>query len=291
MAAEGTPRAGYECLDVSSREKKAEKIKAILGSERELAGASVLEVGVGSGIIAARFAELVRPTGTVWGVDIRDSRLVKEGFQFARTESTSLPFGDEFFDVVLSNHVIEHVGARADQLTHLREIARVLKADGVAYLATPNRWTLLEPHFRLPLLSWLPAKARTPYVRLARRGEGYDCDPLSRAELLALCLRAGLDAEERTLEAIRLTAEIEDVPRVVGRLAEAPGIVHRALLPLVPTFNLVLRRGRAGTSDRRPVSRRSGAGLGGGAHGDRPGRVDTTTFHGRASPGRSSDLS
>jgi SAM-dependent methyltransferase len=291
VAAEGTPRAGYESLDVSSREKKAEKIKAILGSDRELAGASVLEVGVGSGIIAACFAELVGRTGAVWGVDIRDSRLVKEGFQFVRTESTSLPFEDEFFDVVLSNHVIEHVGTRADQLTHLREIARVLKADGVAYLATPNRWTLLEPHFRLPLLSWLPAKARTPYVRLARRGERYDCDPLSRAELLALCMRAGFDAEERTLEAIRLTAEIEDVPSVVGRIAEAPEIVHRALLPLVPTFNLLLRRDRADTCDRGPVSRRSGAALGGGAHGDRLGPVDTAASRGRASPGRSSGSS
>jgi SAM-dependent methyltransferase len=246
VAAEGAPRAGYESLDVSSREKKAAKIEAILGRERELSGASVLEIGVGSGIIAARFAELVGPNGAVWGVDIRDSRVVTEGFQFVQTESTSLPFEDEFFDIVLTNHVIEHVGARADQLIHLREIARVLRADGLAYLATPNRWTLLEPHFRLPLLSWLPAKARTPYVRLARRGERYDCDPLSRAELLALCGQAGLVAGERTLEAIRLMAEIEDVPRVVGRFAEAPEIVHRALFPLVPTFNLVLRRSRAG---------------------------------------------
>jgi SAM-dependent methyltransferase len=247
VAPEDTPRAGYESLDASSREKKAEKIKAILDRERALAGASLLEIGVGSGIIAARFAQFVGPTGAVWGVDIRDSRLVTEGFRFVRTESTSLPFEDEFFDVVLSNHVIEHVGARLDQLTHLREIARVLKKDGVTYLATPNRWTLFEPHVRLPLLSWLPAKARTPYVRLTGRGARYDCEPLSRAELLELCSRAGLDASERTLEAIRLTAEFEDVPHVVRRFAEAPDIVHRALLPLVPTFNLVLRRSRAGS--------------------------------------------
>ena len=244
MAPEGPPRAGHESLDAPSREEKAEKIRAILDRERGVSGATCLEIGVGSGVIAARFAEYVGPTGAVWGVDIRDSRLVTEGFRFVRTESTTLPFEDAFFDVVLSNHVIEHVGGRSDQLAHLREIARVLKEDGVAYLATPNRWTLLEPHFRLPLIGWLPRKARTSYVRVARRGERYDCELLSRADLLGLCSDAGLDVGERTLEAIRLTAEIEDVPYVLGRLAKAPRIVLRALLPLVPTFNLVLRRSR-----------------------------------------------
>jgi SAM-dependent methyltransferase len=153
-----------------------------------------------------------------------------------------LPFDDQFFDIVVSNHVIEHVGARLDQLVHLREIARVLRHDGIGYLATPNRWALLEPHFRLPLLSWIPARVRTPYIRLARRGRYYDCEPLSRKELLGLCSLAGLEVSERTLKAIQLTVEIENVPSLVRLFAEAPSSVHRVLLPLVPTHILVLRR-------------------------------------------------
>jgi SAM-dependent methyltransferase len=242
VAPEPPERAGHESCDVLSREAKAEKIKAILERERELRGATVLEIGVGSGVIAARFSELVGADGRVCGVDVRDSRLQTTGFQFVRTTDTSLPFDEESFDVVLSNHVIEHVGGRRDQLAHLSEIARVLKADGVAYLATPNRWTLLEPHFKLPLLSWLPAGARTPYVRFARKGCVYDCEPLSRAELLELCADAGLVAADRTLDAIRLSAQVEHVSYLAHRLAEAPGLVHRALLPIVPAFILVLRR-------------------------------------------------
>jgi hypothetical protein len=138
--------------------------------------------------------------------------------------------------------VIEHVGARPDQLAHLREIARVLKDDGIAYLATPNRWTIVEPHFRLPLLSWVPEKARTPYVRLARRGKRYDCAPLSRTDLLELCSHAGLRASERTLEAIQLTAEIENVSPLARRIAEAPSRLHRVLVPLVPAHIFLLRR-------------------------------------------------
>jgi SAM-dependent methyltransferase len=247
MAPELVERRGHASLDLRSREKKAEKIRAILEAERELGGCDLLEVGVGSGAIAAGLADTVKPSGGVWGVDVRDSRVVTEGFRFVLVQDTSLPFADRFFDVVVSNHVLEHVGPRPEQLAHFREIARVLKDDGVAYLATPNRWALLEPHFHLPLLSWLPARARSPYVRLAGRGRDYDCDPRSRTELLELCSSAGLNVTDRTLDAVRLTVEIEDLPPLVGRLVAAPDRVLRALLPLVPTHIMILRKsGRRG---------------------------------------------
>jgi SAM-dependent methyltransferase len=250
MNADPAERSGYASVDLQSREKKAEKIRTILEAERELRGAALLEIGVGSGAIAARLAGAVAPSGEVWGVDVRDSRVVTEGFRFVIVEDTSLPFADGFFDVVVSNHVIEHVGPPPEQLAHLREVARVLKDDGVAYLATPNRWALLEPHFRLPLLSWLPMPARTPYVRLARRGRDYDCDPRTRTELLELCASAGLDVTERTLEAVRLTVEIENVPSLGRRLAEAPDRILRTLLPLVPTHIVILRKSARARSAR-----------------------------------------
>lgn len=242
MALKPVERRGHASLDLRSREKKAEKIRTILEAERELRGSDLLEVGVGSGAIAARLADAVKPSGEVWGVDVRDSRLVTEGFRFAIVEDASLPFADRFFDVVVSNHVLEHVGARPEQLAHLREVARVLKDDGVAYLATPNRWALLEPHFHLPLLSWLPVSARTPYVRIARKGRDYDCHPRRRTELLELCSSAGLNVTDRTLEAVRLTVEIEDLPPLVSRLVAAPDRVIRAFLPLVPTHVMILRK-------------------------------------------------
>ena len=242
MAPELEERGAHASLDLRSREKKAEKIRAILEAERELRGSVLLEIGVGSGAIAAQLAEAVAPSGAVWGVDIRDLRVVTEGFRFVTVDDTSLPFTDRFFDVVVSNHVLEHVGRRPEQLAHLREIARVLKDDGVAYLATPNRWTLVEPHYHLPLLSWLPVPARGRYVRLARQGQDYDCEPRSRAELVDLCSIAGLDVTDRTLEAVRLTGEIEDPPSLVRLLTGAHERVLRALLPIVPSHVAILRR-------------------------------------------------
>ena len=246
MASDPLTREGHASFDRRSREKKAEKIRAIVETERELRSSVVLEIGVGSGIIAARLAEAVGPTGEVWGVDVRDSRVVTEGFRFGLVQDTSLPFEDHFFDVVVSNHVLEHVGRRPEQLAHLREVARVLRDDGLAYLATPNRWAPVEPHYRLPLLSWLPERARSPYVRLVRRGREYDCDPRSWAELRDLCSSARLDVSDRTLDAIRLTVEIERPLAPVRRLARADERVLRALVPLVPTHVALLRRSDAG---------------------------------------------
>jgi SAM-dependent methyltransferase len=55
-----------------------------------------------------------------------------------------LPFPARSFDVVLSNHVIEHV---LNQRLHLGEIRRVLADRGVCYLATPNRSSpLMQGH-------------------------------------------------------------------------------------------------------------------------------------------------
>ena len=246
MAPELEERGAHASLDLLSRAEKAEKIWSILDAERELRGTTVLEIGVGSGAIAARLAEAVGPSGAVWGVDIRDLRVVTESFRFVVVDDTSLPFSDRSFDVVVSNHVLEHVGRRPEQLVHLREIARVLRDDGVAYLATPNRWSLVEPHYHLPLLSWLPVPARGPYVRLTRRGQDYDCEPRSRAELVDLCSLAGLDVADRTLEAIRLTGEIENPPSPVRLLTGANERVLRALLPLVPSHVAILRKSGTG---------------------------------------------
>jgi 2-polyprenyl-3-methyl-5-hydroxy-6-metoxy-1,4-benzoquinol methylase len=57
-----------------------------------------------------------------------------------------LPYSDERFDVVLSSQVLEHL---YDPFSHLREIWRVLRADGYAIISLPNLSSL---QYRLMLL-------------------------------------------------------------------------------------------------------------------------------------------
>ncbi len=241
-ATPGAMRAPHAVLDVESRRKKARKIAAILGQEGPLAGRRVLDVGTGAGVIAASLGDAVGAEGEVHSVDVVDVRVEKDGYEFHLGEGTTLPFPEAFFDFVVSNHCIEHTGGRADQERHLRELARVLRPGGTGYLAVPNRWGPLEPHFRLPGLAWLPTvELQSRYVRLARRGERYDCRLLSRPELRELFARVGLDARERSLDAMRVMAAVEEPSPVMRAVLSAPDSILRAGLVAVPTLIFTFR--------------------------------------------------
>lgn len=234
-------RQGHAVLDLPSRRHKGEKIERIL----ELDPAScydLLEVGTGSGGIAHYFATQARARCNVVSVDVEDTRLVSDGYEFKRVKSTALPFPDDSFDVVLTNHVIEHVGNRTAQEQHLAEIRRVLRPNGIVYLAVPNRWMLVEPHYKLAFLSWLPRKLRTPWLKLWGKGKFYDCEPLQLGELEALAREASFLAANRSTQAFRLTLAIEGVDGYLARLVSLlPDGLIDCLQRVNPTHIYVLR--------------------------------------------------
>jgi SAM-dependent methyltransferase len=177
-----------------------------------------------------------RRNGSVQSVDVVDERVEREGYGFQLVDSPALPFEAKSFDIVVSNHVIEHVGEEPEQRLHLAEIHRVLRDDGVLYLATATRWVLMEPHYRLPFLSWLPRRAAGLYLRAARKGEGYDCFFPTRKTLRQELAAAGYRWREPRFEAMRLMAEIERPSGLAGALLNAPEPLLKAARPLVPTI-------------------------------------------------------
>ena len=68
-------------------------------------------------------------------------------------DACKLPWPDNYFDIVYSNAVIEHVGRFQRQRKMAGEIMRVGKK---WFVATPNRWYPFEFHLRLPFVSWIP---------------------------------------------------------------------------------------------------------------------------------------
>src|SRR5688572_24902478 len=94
-------------LDRDSRRAKAAKIAALVERRRPLEGASLLEIGTGGGIITSLLAERVGAGGAVSSVDVDDLRTITEGYEFRLVDGVELPFDDDRFDVVVSNHTIE----------------------------------------------------------------------------------------------------------------------------------------------------------------------------------------
>jgi len=198
----------------------------------------MLEIGTGSGGIAHYFGTAGAMGWDVESVDVEDVRLVKDGYKFTQVRGVELPFPDGSFDVVVSNHVIEHVGDVKQQALHLAELSRVLRPDGIGYLAVPNRWMLVEPHYRMPFLSWMPRNLADAYVRLAGKGEYYDCRPLTAREAEAQLRRAGFAFEQKHGEALRMTYDLErpDAPLYQWLLKPIPDAVYGALRRVFPTL-------------------------------------------------------
>lgn len=118
------------------RTRKAKMIEALLEDElgHRLNNFKILDVGAGNGQIS----EYLAKSNTVYSVDVRDQRsnIDQGSVNFQLVTDETLPFSDEYFDIVISHHVIEHV---ANQKLHISEMKRVAKKTALIYLACPNK--------------------------------------------------------------------------------------------------------------------------------------------------------
>lgn len=230
-------RRPHAALDVRSRQLKGLKIERLLDLTNRPQPLRILEVGTGSGGIAHYFGTHPHLCCVVDAVDVHDNRLVLDGYRYHQVIGTGLPFENDSFDVVVTNHVIEHVGDELAQQHHLSELCRVLRSNGTGYIAVPNRWMLIEPHFRLAFLSWMPHSWRTPYLRLMRKGTRYDCEPLQLSQLENFLTQAGFGYENISIDAMRTTIQIEH-PRnfSLNILRNLPDRVWKPLRTVMPTL-------------------------------------------------------
>lgn len=183
---------------------------------------------------------------TVIGADIdlhalrlAESERSTKNLLYIQGDSQRLPLTLSSMDLVICNHVYEHVPS-AEIL--MDEIFRILKPGGICYFGAASRLIIMEPHYHLPFLSWLPKPLAHRYMRLFGRGDFYFEKLRTRRALTRLTQRFSVD--DYTL------AVLEDPERYnardmipIGSLIErVPHWLWRMVYPLLPTYILVLRK-------------------------------------------------
>lgn len=112
-------------------------------------GTRVLDFGCGSGALVAAFGELGLDA---FGADVEkcwDDSVPESRLRVIARDPYRIPFPDDYFDLVTSTSVFEHVGNPEQSFA---EIHRVLKDGGLTLNLFPGRWYLpFEPHIRVPL--------------------------------------------------------------------------------------------------------------------------------------------
>ena len=224
-------------LDEESRRAKATKMAAVithfLGRE-DLSGLRVIDVGCSGGIVADQLshlgAEVIGLDIDVPGLDKAQSRFA-ESAAFICADSQRMPFDDAIADVILCNHIYEHV---VDPEQLFAEMRRVVRPGGMLYLGLGNRLGIIEPHYRLPFLSWLPRGLAHRYVRITGRADSYHEAFTTRRGLQRLCHSLQIwDYTYAVLAEPTTFAAGEVVPNWVSRV---PKVLLRAARPIVPTF-------------------------------------------------------
>ncbi len=226
----------------ASRSRRARLVYALC-AERLASADHVVDLGAGTGLVRD---ELEALSGrSIVGIEI-DARFIESPERMAVGDLLALPLADGALDFGLANHVYEHV---ADLERFFAELARVLAPDGVVYLTAGNRFAPIEPHYRIPTLSWWPRPMAERILRWSGRGESYDDIRFAtHRTLVRAAARNALAMDDVTADVLRTQIGRYESPlgRSAGRLAGL--LPDTALRPLLVAaspqwFFFVRRRG------------------------------------------------
>jgi len=182
-------------------------------------GVRVLDLGCGSGGIAAAFARLGADVTGIEYDAVRVSKLAGSSlsFKLIAGDGHHLPFKENCFHFVVLADVLEHV---YDPAQMMREVARVLCPRGMAFVGATNRTSivnlLFDPHYNAPLIPLMSKKTATFYVtRLLRFSNSFNVEKyFFRSELVSCLETSGFACQELPLYADKLKK---------ANLADAPG--------------------------------------------------------------------
>lgn len=231
--------------DRSNRVQKALKIVAVMSDfwKADVTQLRVLDVGGSAGVMTEVFAHYFREVVELdidhVAVERGKAQCQSKNVQWICGDGASLPFADGSFDCVICNHVYEHMD---NQEGLAAEIHRVLKPNGFCYWSAGSRFVLVEGHYKLPFLSWLPNRLSNLYMRLSGKTGGYDVTLLSYPKLKAL-LR-NFRFHDYTIPILTQPERFaaDDLKRRNGLAFRVPAFLYRASYPILPIWIWILTK-------------------------------------------------
>lgn len=213
----------------------------------EISAGTWLDIGCGSGGIAAALAPRVRriigidpQPWSCWATAMAEHDNLS--FLVSACDEESMPVAECSMDIVVCNQVYEHVG---DARALLRNIHRVLKPEGRCYFAGPNLLWPVEPHVHWPFVHWLrrPFAVRLMKALGSKHADSLDAYSTHYWELtrwfrcIGFSYANGIPA--------RLSAELDGIRGMaaLGRVAaRVPATAVDLLTPFSPGFVFVVRK-------------------------------------------------
>jgi SAM-dependent methyltransferase len=242
---EGTFSERFPVLyDEDQRNQKAAKVIAVCRdySDKPLDQLVVLDLGASTSIMTEYFA---RHFKRIIALDI-DHVGLKSGQKASTSENilhicsdgTKSALKDGSVDVIICNQVYEHV---EDQHGLAYEIERLLSPNGFCYFGAGNRFVLIEGHYFLPFLSWMPLWISHLYLKLMGRRVKYDVFLLSLRNLRKLL--KNFEMIDYTGKIIRDPASFAatDVVRTGSLLAKLPNWLFRIIYPILPAWVFIIK--------------------------------------------------
>lgn len=243
MSAERAPQLAYSefqpaMLNEAKRRGKAAKLISVLChflGRDDLSGLRVADIGCSAGFIADELAGA--GAEQVAGIDIDVPGLSKaqerfgERVSFVCGDGERLPFPDGSFDAIVFNHIYEHV---VDPDAVVRELHRVLADDGALYLGLANKYGIIEPHYNLPFLSYLPYDLADRYVQVTGKADRYYERFRGRSGMRAML--PGFKVWDYTFSVMAEPDRFHADDMMPGPVGSFPMPALKALRPILPTY-------------------------------------------------------
>lgn len=209
------------------------KIDELIGLKNK----KMLDIGSGWGEYVV---EASKKGALAYGIEPDDELLeisrilVDRKEMFLKGWAESIHFRDNFFDIVICVHVLEHVN---DVRSSIQEMMRVVKLKGYLYIVAPNYLFPYEGHYKIAWIPLIPKFLGKIYLRLL----GRDTNFITHINYITSWW---IDRELKKYDVIVRNLSEEELNKKLDNKSVVKILILKAiiLLRLYPNIELLIRK-------------------------------------------------